>query len=386
MAFIKSHDNEYLYYDVFEKDVVAKVRVGASNRSDNFIPNANISLWDDEVWINLNPEFCKIELNDSKAKSDFVDGEASIRYGTSKIRVWRLNETVIEYAVVFAEIPNITQLEFVLTHSDGIEFFQQPALTDDEIKNGAIRPDNVVGSLAVYSKKSGGKYRTGKICHLYRWQAIDAGGNTAWCDDLQKIGDKLIIGLPTKFLSSAKYPVTLMGAGDTIGIQTAGASEESLEGVICAAVDTPSASGTASKISVYCRETEGEIIHYMLCAIYTDSDDALLAQSSSLKQVSTVGWYDWAITASISSGVAYALSAFCGGGGGAINIYYDSATGEGRKDVTTGTTYPTLPDPVTWTSDPASRRYSIHLDFTASGASAVPKIMLLQDHFSGGVH
>ena len=53
-----------------------------------------------------------------------------------------------EFEVVLNEKPDSNVLQFSLD-TNGVDFFYQPPLTDDEIKQGASRPDNIVGSYAV---------------------------------------------------------------------------------------------------------------------------------------------------------------------------------------------------------------------------------------------
>ena len=70
--------------------------------------------------------------------------------------------------------------------SKGLDFFYQPPLTQKEIDEGAFRPENVVGSYAVYASEQktnyvGGKlYRTGKVGHIFRPKIIDSAGTEVW--------------------------------------------------------------------------------------------------------------------------------------------------------------------------------------------------------------
>lgn len=102
--------------------------------------------------------------------------------------------------------------------TEGLNFYYQAALTQKEIDDGCHRPDNVVGSYAVYHKtgKNNHKYRngieknygTGKFCHIYRPQAIDADNNKVWCD-LHIDTRVMTITVPQDFLDTAAYPVVI---------------------------------------------------------------------------------------------------------------------------------------------------------------------------------
>jgi len=101
-------------------------------------------------------------------------------------------------------------------HSSGLEFYYQPELTQKEIDDGAYRPENVIGSYAVYhsSKKNHVigqvNYGAGKAFHIYRPMLIDSKGSKVYADliitedsltiDCSKIGE---------WLEKANYPVTI---------------------------------------------------------------------------------------------------------------------------------------------------------------------------------
>lgn len=109
-----------------------------------------------------------------------------------------------------------TNILIATVQTEGLNFKYQPELTQQEIDKGAFRPDNVIGSYAVYHATKGGlnrsdgmEYKTGKAFHWYRSKATDANGDWVWCDyntDLQETG-VLKVTIPQEFLDSAVYPV-----------------------------------------------------------------------------------------------------------------------------------------------------------------------------------
>jgi hypothetical protein len=107
--------------------------------------------------------------------------------------------------------------------TEGLVFYYQPPLTKEEIDRGAKRPENVVGSYAVYhatktgkyrNKEEAEKYKSGKAFHIYRPKAIDAIGKWVWCDLNITINPDGKTGvmtrtIPQDFLDQAVYPITI---------------------------------------------------------------------------------------------------------------------------------------------------------------------------------
>lgn len=102
----------------------------------------------------------------------------------------------------------------------GLNFYYQPELTQAEIDSGSSRPENVVGSYAVYHSTNRNNhnyqnniqknYMTGKFCHIYRPQATDASGSSVWCDlDIDTDAGTMKVTVPQTFLDSAIYPVRI---------------------------------------------------------------------------------------------------------------------------------------------------------------------------------
>lgn len=90
------------------------------------------------------------------------------------------------------------------------DWFKQPPLTQEEIDEGAFRPENVVNSFAVYHKtKKNNEYETGKAFHRYRAEAVDASGNRIWATDSNIVGNKVCDEFDTDWFNSADYPVTI---------------------------------------------------------------------------------------------------------------------------------------------------------------------------------
>src|SRR3990167_5173644 len=117
-----------------------------------------------------------------------------------------------EIEVVLKEKPATNKFDFQLSGYQDLDFFYQPALTQQEIDEGASRPENVIGSYAVYHKTKANhrvgsiNYATGKAFHIYRPKAIDANGVEEWAI-LNYQGGILSVEVPQKFLDDAIYPI-----------------------------------------------------------------------------------------------------------------------------------------------------------------------------------
>ena len=105
------------------------------------------------------------------------------------------------------------QYVFTLESSKQLEFSYQDALTEDEIKEGVKRPEEIVGSYAVFHNRR-------KVAHIYRPWVKDDKGDTAYCD-MRISGNKLFVELDQRWLNRAKYPIVI---DPTIGYTDIGAT------------------------------------------------------------------------------------------------------------------------------------------------------------------
>jgi len=258
------------------------VQVG-SPKAKEFLPELNISKWQGEVNFRMSAasetethpalrqaqgtplgrgEAEKVSPEKGSTPSEVEGGGVSglnfegekIKYNTSN-REYEFYQSIststdgagYNFDVLLKAKPASNIFTFNI-ETQNLDFFYQPALnqekqkelsseyselsskghivscteTDCVDKNGKVvthRPENVVGSYAVYYKggKSGdftalgGKnYMAGKAFHIYRPQIIDAQGNKVWGElKVDEAGGKLTVTIPQDFLDSAAYPVTI---------------------------------------------------------------------------------------------------------------------------------------------------------------------------------
>lgn len=129
----------------------------------------------------------------------------------------------IEYEIILKKKPPTNSIS-IAVNSNRYVFYYQPALTQDEINEGLFRPDNVVGSYAVYHATGwGNEYKSGKAFHIYRPYATDNSGWSTWLDYNTDLNDTgiLIITIDQKYLDNADYPITI---DPSIGDESGGAS------------------------------------------------------------------------------------------------------------------------------------------------------------------
>lgn len=213
-----------------------EVEIGDTKTPDAFMPQVKVMRWDNEVNFSMR----HIDEEPGQPVIEY-DGE-KVMYKKPKIEVHQYDKPEagedggFEFEWVLNEKPATNELKASI-RTKGLEFYYQPPLTEEEIAEGASRPENVVGSYAVYHSTKrdnivGGKeYKTGKAFHIYRPEAIDAEGNRTWCDiNIDVDGELATVTVPQEFLDKAVYPVivdptlgyTSMGASNTYYIASTG--------------------------------------------------------------------------------------------------------------------------------------------------------------------
>ena len=234
-------------------DVKPKILIGGM--TEKFVPNMNISFEcessTEQFFININRPSATVD----KEVSSLALDKLSLSIG-NETDIWHIDaKGRLKWDIEFKTKPTTNIFSWALTHSVGLEFHYQPVLTQEQVARGCKRPDDVIGSYAVYCNQSGHfkdadvsgnttvNYTTGKLLHIYRPLCRDAKGTTTWASLLIDKGT-LTITIPQKWLDTAVYPVTL---DPTIGYTSVGASDGGadpnwLTGLQAAA---PSSSGTA---------------------------------------------------------------------------------------------------------------------------------------------
>lgn len=93
-----------------------------------------------------------------------------------------------EIELILNERPATNVFEFDID-TEGLNFYYQSELSTEEVDKGGYRPENIVGSYAVYYAEKEGvvksvdeanRYKTGKAFHIYRPVITDSKGERVW--------------------------------------------------------------------------------------------------------------------------------------------------------------------------------------------------------------
>lgn len=191
-------------------------------KSDDFFPQVKVKRWDNEVNLSIRYK----HKGEGKETVEEKDGKVIWKKGKEEARFYEI-DGAHEFEIILDEKPESNVVEFTI-QTKGLDFFYQGEPTEADIALGMERPENVIGSYAVYSSQKkinythGKNYGVGKICHIYRPKIIDANENWVWADlTIDEKRGIMKIDIPQEFLDSAAYPVIV---DPTIGYDSVGAS------------------------------------------------------------------------------------------------------------------------------------------------------------------
>ena len=258
MSYIKNKNTYFLTPKDNPKDRI-EVIIGDDKQPD-FYPQVKIQRWDNEV--NFSARLVTNELTPTvSTQADKItwSGDKTEAHFYNIAPNEEHPEGGYEFEVILKEPPKTNVVEFTL-ETKGLDFFYQPELTQEEIDQGSERPENVVGSYAVYHSTKGGlnradgmEYKTGKAFHIYRPKIIDSVGMEVWgALNVNSVNGLLTVTIPQDFLDKAVYPVK-HAAGLTFGYTTKGASSTSpgVNSMYGTKYTTPSDIATVDSMSIY---------------------------------------------------------------------------------------------------------------------------------------
>lgn len=268
-----------------------------------------------------------------------------------------------EFEVILKKKPATNIIQFNI-ETNNLKFYYQPELTQEEIDTGHFRPENVIGSYAVYHEsKKDNEYKTGKAFHIFRPRIIDSIGNEVWGElNINTEEKTLTVTIPQEFLDTATYPVR-HAAGLTFGYTGEGLSSEAFGDRIMGSVFTTPAGSAIEmdNIQAYC--TFGGSIDYYRYAIYLHSNSVQVSNSLTASTAASAATQWWQLTygtkPSLAASTAYVLVCGCDNPKSTHEIHYDSGdTDQGHYEVIT---YPTFPATASFTHD--NNEYSIYCNY-----------------------
>lgn len=264
---VKKSDSEVLKMYGYEKNVNRHRKYPNVQIGDSTVPGkakARISFkgWDDEVGFEIDlggSSQLTIPNNYTKNKGQ-KNGQDSVQIiGNNHYHAMFVTaDNRFEWSVVLEQEPPVSSVTFPFT-SNGLSFYWQDTLTDEEVTEGAFRPDSVIYSYAVYhstkannyNKTDGSteEYGTGKYGHSYRPKAWDNLNDTVWISLLiDTIANELTVSWDSAWMANATYPVTL---DPTVGLTSQGGTED--------AINAAQAHGHANSLDVYTAEASKQI-------------------------------------------------------------------------------------------------------------------------------
>ena len=364
-----------------------EVEIGDSKQPD-FKPQFKIKRWDNEVNFSMRA----IE----EAGATMVEKDGKVKYKGKDIEVHQYEKTEagedggFEFEWVLNKKPKSNVLRTTIQHK-GLDFFYQPALTAEEIEQGASRDENVVGSYAVYHSTKqnnivgGMEYQTGKAFHIYRPHAVDAKGVKVWCELDIKEGE-LTVTVPEDFLNKASYPVVV---DPTFGYTSVGGTQQaahnsSFDGFAYRATQFNLGEGAeVTSMSAYmAKQSVSGHNPVFLAQIYSDDSDypdnregytnTFALSTTPGWETATFGTNPTLTTADFWLGVNYVSGAGIGplGQNRLSYIYYDSTSNLSALDSLNLSSGNPPPDPmdsdVSILSGGSTRSYSIYATYTAT--------------------
>jgi len=115
-------------------DVKPKILIGG--KTEKFVPNVNMSFAlessKEQFFLNIN----RASVTVDKKASALVSDKLALTVG-NETDIWHIDEKGrLKWDIQFAQKPSTNKFSWTLTHSEGLEFLYQPALTQEEIDKG----------------------------------------------------------------------------------------------------------------------------------------------------------------------------------------------------------------------------------------------------------
>ena len=219
--------NETTYDITTVSGHISAVEVG-DLLQDDFYPQIKVKAWDNEAnfSVRLDTSISGATFEETASGIVWYSADGNVVGTFYYFTTEEIENGAYEFELDLYDKPSSRTIPFTI-RSKELDFFYQPALTQEEIDNGDERPENVVGSYAVYhSSKSNNKYKAGKALHIFRPWAQDANGWKVWCElNIDVANQTLTITLPEDFYNDAVYPVKI---DPTLGYTSVGGSVSAL--------------------------------------------------------------------------------------------------------------------------------------------------------------
>ena len=189
---------------------VVVAEIGDSKQPDTFYPQVKLQRFDNTA----NVSFRYIGNTDGFVTE--VNGKVNQDIGGGSVEMYnKSDEQAYELELVLDQLPATSTFPFSYRTKGVTTWLYQAPLSEEQKAKGRERPDNVVGSYALYGSQ-------GKLFHLFRPHVVDAEGKEVWGDlRLDQDNQEVEVVVDQQWLQSATYPVRI---DPTIGYTSVGAS------------------------------------------------------------------------------------------------------------------------------------------------------------------
>lgn len=349
-----------------------EVEIGDAKQTD-FKPQVKLMRWDNEVNFSLRA----IEHPDAVVE---IEKEV-VKYKTPDYEVHQYDKPEAgedgghEFEWYLPSKPKSNVLTATI-QTKGLNFFFQPPLTQEEIDEGANRPENVIGSYAVYHKTKGGmndeagmEYKVGKAFHIYRPKVTDANGVETWGElNIDEAKGELTVTIDQAWLDNAAYPVVVDPTFGYTSLGSLSTTHGNFPDRLYIRVGTPGESGALDSISFGADKNSGSNISWQ-GGLYDDSLN-LLSPQTSTGTISSSTKQFWTLTftggPNITGSNNYYAAAFVDSSVNTSGRYaYDSGGVSGDSKIQDSISYNTWPDP--FSGFGTALIISIYATYTASG-------------------
>ena len=398
-------DNGKLVTKIKDIDDI-KITVGENNllgaEGTAFKPDVEISRWNGEVKMKVKPRLSfetktkdlKFENKKIKYKEDKKEYQLyEVKKGDETYNGATSTMDAYETEIDLLEKPTTNVIEMDI-ETQGLKYYYQLPL-NEEMKGqdcwtescteidccNSHRPENVVGSYAVYHESKtgdyhlmGGKnYRAGKAFHIYRPRIIDNAGKEVWGKLNIDVEKKLLtVEIPQEFLDTCQYPVI---CDPTFGYDTAGGSSYDFDGNSYRKGNeySPESDGTLDSIHGYVRSNSYYDMDWKGFVNEKDSEGTNSHGQIATGEQTGIGdtsqWTDVNLNdEQVLSSKVYVINetAYVESGGGNAHLYYDSVD-PWIPFYSESQTYSSPENP--WNVAPENQpyKYSIYATYTAGG-------------------
>lgn len=385
--------NRHKFYDTTPQEDFQKIN---RRRLTIDVDSTGIAMyaWGDECYFKINL-LDRMLINADFYEQGERNGRPYIKYGNSRyrFRMYVNQGGNFEFDAIIRSNPNNRWRIPFNIETQGLRFSYQDTLSDIEKADGAIRPDSVVGSYAVYHASQKGNfnradgtvdnYGTGKAFHIFRPLVWNSIGDTVYgFIEINEARTRMAIGVDSTWIAeqdSAAYPIFI---DPTFGITSIGGTNIEL-GIY--------AIGFNSAFQLYTAST-GDVVTTM--HVYTNVTnqndrsmslyDTATSNGTPNNQMFTPvaitsgsqGWHTGAVSWALANNQEYTI--VCGGAGTHSYVYDANASNILSRD----NTEDPLQDPFVQSS---TRTYevSMYATFTEAGAGT-PFINLLHGAIGAG--